>query len=110
MVNRPEAARECIVGSCVRSRRHGFGTTSKLTAGSRRCGGNSNPNHLTAAHSTLPFGSRVRVVNKHNGRSVIVRINDRVAKKANLTIDLSRQSARALGIEGIASVALYKVN
>jgi rare lipoprotein A len=69
-----------------------------------------NPNRLTAAHRTLPFGTRVRVVNKHNGRSVVVRINDRVAKKANVTIDLSRQSARALGIEGIGSVALYKVN
>jgi rare lipoprotein A (peptidoglycan hydrolase) len=41
---------------------------------------------------------------------VIVRINDRVAKKADVTIDLSRQSARVLGIEGIGSVALYKVN
>jgi rare lipoprotein A (peptidoglycan hydrolase) len=41
---------------------------------------------------------------------VIVRINDRIAKKANLAIDLSRQSARALGVEGIGSVALYKVN
>ena len=69
-----------------------------------------NPNQLTAAHRTLPFGTRVRVVNKHNGRSVIVRINDRVAKKADVTIDLSRQSARVLGIEGIGSVALYKVN
>ena len=69
-----------------------------------------NPNQHTAAHRTLPFGTRVRVVNKHNGRSVIVRINDRVAKKADVTIDLSRQSARVLGIEGIGSVALYKVN
>jgi rare lipoprotein A len=69
-----------------------------------------NPNRLTAAHSSLPFGTRVRVVNQENGRSVIVRINDRIAKKANVAIDLSRQSARVLGIEGIGSVALYRVN
>ena len=36
-----------------------------------------NPNELTVAHKTLPFGKRVRVTNRHNGKSVVVRINDR---------------------------------
>ena len=67
-----------------------------------------NPNALTAAHPTLPLGTRVRVVNRRNGRSVVVRINDR-APKASAAIDLSRGSARALGIESVGSVALYKV-
>lgn len=68
-----------------------------------------NPDGLTAAHRTLPLGSRVRVVNQENGRSVVVRINDRVPKTAKLPVDLSRGSARAIGITGIAPVALYEV-
>jgi len=67
-----------------------------------------NPNGLTAAHRSLPLGTRVRVVNKTNGRSVVVRINDRMPAKLNYAIDLSRGSARALGIEGVGSVALYR--
>lgn len=71
-----------------------------------------NPDKLTAAHRTLPLGSRVRVVNRKNGRSVVVRITDRTnaraQSRANFVIDLSRGSARALGIQGVASVALYR--
>lgn len=67
-----------------------------------------NPNGLTAAHRTLPLGTRVRVVNKKNGRSVVVRINDRMPAKLDYAIDLSRGSARVLGIEGVGSVAIYK--
>ena len=67
---------------------------------------------MTAAHRALPLGMRGRVVNTKNGRSVVVRINDRINErtqaKANYVIDLSRGSARALGIEGVGSVALYK--
>jgi rare lipoprotein A len=51
---------------------------------------------LTAAHPTLPFGSRVRVTNLHNGRSVVVRINDRGPHVENRVIDLSYAAARAL--------------
>ena len=67
-----------------------------------------NPNAPTAAHKTLPLGTRVRVVNKENRRSVVVRINDRMPDDANAKIDLSRGSARVLGIEGVGSVAIYK--
>lgn len=63
---------------------------------------------MTAAHRALPLGARVRVVNKKNGRSVVVRINDRTnvrtQAKVPYVIDLSRGSARALGIEGVGSV------
>ena len=68
-----------------------------------------NPDGLTAAHRTLPLGMKVRVVNQRNGRSVVVRINDRVPKTAKLPVDLSRGSARAIGMTGIAPVALYEV-
>jgi peptidoglycan lytic transglycosylase len=68
-----------------------------------------NPDGHTAAHRTLPFGTRLRVVNQHNGRSVIVRINDRGPPKPNV-IDLSRGSARAIGITSVGTVALYKLD
>jgi rare lipoprotein A len=51
---------------------------------------------LTAAHRTLPFGSRVKVTNLHNGKSVVVRINDRGPYAENRVIDLSYAAARAL--------------
>jgi rare lipoprotein A len=65
-----------------------------------------NTNDLTAAHKTLPFGSRVRVVNKRTGKSVVVRINDRGPYARGRVIDLSRASAQALGITGVGAVSL----
>ena len=64
---------------------------------------------LTAAHRTLPFGSRVRVMNKTTGRAVVVRINDRGPYAHGRIIDLSRASAQAIGISGVASVALARL-
>jgi peptidoglycan lytic transglycosylase len=52
---------------------------------------------LTAAHRTLPLGSRVLVENLANGRSVVVRINDRGPVKGRI-IDVSRAAAEALGM------------
>ncbi len=57
-------------------------------------------NKLTAAHKTLPLGSRVSVENPQNGRSVIVRINDRGPFSDTHIIDLSRAAARAIGMKG----------
>ena len=57
-----------------------------------------NMNAMTAAHKTLPFGTRVRVTNPRNGRTVTVRINDRGPFIRGRTIDLSRAAARKLGI------------
>jgi ABC-type branched-subunit amino acid transport system substrate-binding protein/rare lipoprotein A (peptidoglycan hydrolase) len=61
---------------------------------------------LTAAHRTLPFGSRVRVINCINGTSLVVRVNDRVSKQRKFVINLSEASAKALGISGTAPVTL----
>lgn len=58
------------------------------------------PNGLTAAHRSLPFGTKVRVINLNNGRSVIVRINDRGPFIRGRVIDLSTGAARALGMLG----------
>jgi rare lipoprotein A len=59
-----------------------------------------NPGGLTAAHRTLPLGSRARVTNNRNGRSVVVRINDRGPFTGGRIIDLSEGAAAAIGIKG----------
>ena len=64
------------------------------------------PDTLTAAHRTLPFGTQVTVLNRRNGRSAVVRINDRGPFVRGRVIDLSPAAARALGIDGLASVSL----
>ena len=56
----------------------------------------SGPNGLTAAHRTLPFGTKVLVTNFRNGRTVLVRINDRGPYGRGRIIDLSRAAAREL--------------
>ncbi len=63
---------------------------------------------MTAAHRTLPFGSRVRVTNPRNGRSVVVHINDRGPYIGGRTIDLSRAAAEELGMiqAGVGPVVL----
>ncbi|WP_442041988.1 septal ring lytic transglycosylase RlpA family protein [Microvirga sp. 2MCAF35] len=63
-----------------------------------------NTNDLTAAHRTLPFGTKVRVVNKKTGKSVVVRINDRGPYAHGRVIDLSKASAQAIGLSGVTSV------
>lgn len=61
---------------------------------------------LTAAHKTLPFGSRVRVTNRTNGRSVVVTITDRGPFVRGRVIDLTPAGARAIGMSGLASVTV----
>ncbi|PSB02234.1 hypothetical protein C7B64_14250 [Merismopedia glauca CCAP 1448/3] len=67
-----------------------------------------NHNAMTAAHRSLPFGTRVRVTNLRNGRSVVVTINDRGPYGRGRIIDLSRGAARAIGMisSGVARVRL----
>lgn len=65
-------------------------------------------NKLTAAHRSLAFGTRVKVTNPDNGRSVTVRINDRGPYAGRRTIDLSREAARRIGLtrKGVGRVLL----
>lgn len=67
-----------------------------------------NEKALTAAHPTLPFETRVRVINLTTGKSVVVRINDRNATYTQRVIDLSRKAGEMIGIhyQGIGVVAL----
>jgi rare lipoprotein A len=61
---------------------------------------------LTAAHKSLPFNTMVQVTNRSNGRSVIVRINDRGPFVRGRIIDLTPAGARAIGSSGLARVDL----
>jgi len=67
-----------------------------------------NPQELTAAHRTLPFGTRLRVTNVATGQSVTVRVNDRGPFIPGRVVDVSRSAAEAIGMvdRGIAKVKL----
>jgi rare lipoprotein A len=84
---------------------YGPGFHGRRTASGERF----NPRGFTAAHRRLPFGTKVRVTNRRNNRSVVVRINDRGPFTRGRIIDLSAASARAIGIRGVAPVTLSKV-
>ncbi|MGI2907968.1 septal ring lytic transglycosylase RlpA family protein [Tolypothrix sp. VBCCA 56010] len=75
---------------------YGYDGSGNRTASGQRF----NPEKLTAAHRHLPFGTRVRVTNTRNGRSVVVRINDRGPFIRGRVIDLSVAAARVLGMMG----------
>lgn len=79
---------------------YGPGFHGRRTASGERF----NQNDLTAAHRTLPFGTRVRVIDEETGRSIVVRINDRGPFKKGRIIDLSRGSALALGVASMRRV------
>ncbi|WP_048647178.1 septal ring lytic transglycosylase RlpA family protein [Nitratireductor soli] len=69
-----------------------YALTSKTASGERM-----NPAAMTAAHRSLPFGTKLRVVNKRNGRSVVVRINDRGPFVRGRIVDVSKAAAAKLG-------------
>ena len=76
-------------------------------AGSRTASGErAQPRGLTAAHRTLPFGTKVMVINNRNGRSVVVRINDRGPFIKGRVIDVTPAAAQALGFSGLAPVTV----
>lgn len=61
---------------------------------------------LTAAHPRLPFGTRLMVYNKRNGRSIIVTVNDRGPHHRGRIIDLSPAAAAMIGLHGLAPVEI----
>jgi rare lipoprotein A len=70
------------------------------------------PGTMTAAHPSLPFGTRVRVTNLNNGRSTVVRINDRGPYVGGRIIDLSETAADSIGMKssGVAPVKIQILN
>jgi rare lipoprotein A len=109
-----------VAGGCTTHRRPAVAPTSSTVApgwrqtgmaswygpgynGKRASSGEVfDQNALTAAHATLPFGTRIRVTLTATGRSVVVRINDRIPRRDRI-IDLSRRAARELGLIGVGT-------
>ena len=83
-----------------------YNYAGKKTANGER----ANPRGLTAAHKTLPFGTKVRVTNKRNGKSVVVRINDRGPFIRGRVIDVTPAGASVLGFSGLTQVSLAVIN
>jgi rare lipoprotein A len=82
------------------------GIASVYSYGRTASGEHVTASGLTAAHRSLPFGTKVRVTNKRNGRSVVVRINDRGPFVRGRVIDVTPAGAQALGFSGLAPVVL----
>lgn len=97
---KPPAPPEPTGGNVVRTLGSGMASYyGKRFHGRRTANGERfNMNAMTAAHKTLPFGTKVRVTNPRNGRSVTVRINDRGPYAHGRVIDLSRAAAQRIGI------------
>ena len=103
--NRLETGRELQRGMASW---YGPGFHGRRTASGERF----NSNDMTAAHRSLPFGTRIRVVNETNGRSVIVRVNDRGPFAHRRIIDLAKGPAQALGLTmaGTGYVSLHRLD
>jgi peptidoglycan lytic transglycosylase len=92
----------CLFVSAARAETasyYGFESGRRTASGER-----FDPNAMTAAHRTLPFGTLVRVT--YRGRSVVVRINDRGPFVKGRDIDLSQGAARRIGLPGVGEVTM----
>ncbi len=91
-----------VISACSEGRRI---ITAYYASGARTASGERfNPNGLTAAHRTLPFGTKLKVINPRNGQSVLVRINDRGPFVRGVSLDLSLGAAKAIGMRGTGAV------
>jgi len=87
----------------------GVASIYSTESGSRTASGERlNPGALTAAHRSLPFGSKVLITNRNNGRSVVVTVNDRGPFVRGRIIDVTPAGGRALGFSGLAPVTVER--
>jgi rare lipoprotein A len=105
-VTRPKARASAEDVAKAGDAHEGSGIASVYNDRQTASGEAMDPGALTAAHRTLPFGTEVTVINRDNGRSIVVRINDRGPFVRGRVIDLSPAAARALGVDGLAMVSL----
>ncbi|TCD07001.1 septal ring lytic transglycosylase RlpA family protein [Pedobacter frigidisoli] len=97
--NEPDSIKKSVLATYYHRKFEGRRTTS---------GAKYRAKKLTAAHRTLPFGTMITVTNPDNGKSVIVKVNDRGPFSKRLAIDLSESAAKQIGIytKGVARVKL----
>jgi rare lipoprotein A len=100
-----------LAGSAQASHHPGgmSGIASVYSGGRTANGEHASAGGLTAAHRSLPFGTLVKVTNRHSQRSVTVRVNDRGPFVRGRVIDLTPAAAHAIGFSGLASVTLSVV-
>ncbi|WP_354122359.1 septal ring lytic transglycosylase RlpA family protein [Bradyrhizobium sp. LA6.12] len=97
------AASSARAETCIASHYgHGDGYGGRRTASGERM----NPNAMTAAHRSRPFGSMLTVTSMATGKSVVVRVNDRGPFVRGRCVDLSRAAANAIGMGGTARVSV----
>lgn len=97
---RPSVAKAAVAGGLM------SGIASVYSGGRTANGETAGAGGLTAAHRTLPFGTMVRVTNLRNGRSVVVRINDRGPFIRGRVLDVSKAAAQSLGFIGSGHTAI----
>lgn len=107
-VSEPPAAESKVSHGTASFYGDGDSTSGRKTSSGEKY----DPGELTAAHPSLPIGTRARVINKKNGRSVVVRINDRGPFKKGRIIDLSLRAAQELDLleDGVAAVEIQAID
>jgi rare lipoprotein A len=98
-----------LAGTPMARAQSGVASVYAYEGGKTASGERASAKALTAAHRTLPFGSKVRVTNKRNGKSVVVRINDRGPFIKGRVIDVTPAAAKALGFSGLTRVSLEQI-
>ena len=101
----------CVIGMVATSVKSSAqsGIASVHSGGRTASGEYAHSHGMTAAHRSLPFGTKVRVKNDRTGRSVVVRINDRGPFVRGRVIDVTPAAARELGFSGVTRVSLEVV-
>lgn len=94
------APHSAMANGCTQASYYGPDFHGRTTASGERF----NQWALTTAHKYLPFGTRLRVTNRYNGRSVVVRVNDRGPFVGGRGLDLSTAAMNQIGGDGVASV------
>src|SRR5262245_13144022 len=103
LLNIPVRAEDCVASV------YSLGDSSQR--GTKTASGTPlNDNAMTAAHKSLPFGSKVKVINKKNGHAVTVAITDRRPYIKGRCTDVSQDVARALGCAGLAPVSVVPMS
>jgi len=106
-IERPPAATKLSkISKITRASWYGPGFGGRRTASGERY----NPNALTAASRNLPFGTMVEVTSPSSLKSVVVRINDRLAAWNRRGLDLSRRAASLIGLVGVEKVGIRKLD
>ena len=94
-----------IIGPALADQR-GIASWYSLPGNRTACGEKMNPSAMTAAHRTLPCGTRIKVTNKKNGNTVIVRVNDRGPFIKGRIVDVSKAAGKRLGLNGVGAVSV----